>query len=235
MSEDLAWTLVQALVASFAPSIIWLGYWFSRTPPGRQHVLWGLCFLGMGTLAGPLALGLYELLELEPFYRNLAGISQAVEEEKFAYTFFAVGPIEELAKFFVVWLTVAVFRPNLAPRVGGPLYAIGAALGFATIENWYYMLEAEEVAWHRALALPFNHVLFSSFWGVGLALLGVYGAQGSRWLVAGLVLSFIYHGIYDYIVLSERLSPAWVVPLIGVLWLWHRLALQRLHADAPLG
>lgn len=184
-------------------------------------------------LAGPLALALFSVLELSPFYEQLAAIDEIPEVEKFAYAIFAIGPIEEMAKFIVAWSCMRVLASEVNMRAGAMVYAAAAALGFATIENWYYMLEVDEVLWHRALTLPFNHVLFSSFWGVGLSLYTQRGEHGLVWLIAGLILSFVYHGLYDFILLSSEVPNIAVIPLILMLWLWLVAAIPRLRQDLP--
>ncbi len=186
-------------------------------------------FFAAGLLSGPLALSLFSFVELSPFYEQLQDITDVSEVELFAYCLFAIGPIEELSKFLVAWVSLRVLSSEADVRVGGPIYAAAAALGFATIENWYYMIEIDEIVWHRALTLPFNHVLFSSFWGVGLALYRLRRRHGWLWLVAGLALSFLYHGLYDYILLSPDIPPIYVLPLIALLWVWLVLAIPQLR------
>ena len=168
-------------------------------------------------------------MELSPFYEQLAAMDTAAEWQRFAWCLFAIGPVEELAKFLVAWIFLRLFSGQANPLLGGPLYAAATALGFATVENWYYMLEIEEVVWHRALTLPFNHVLFSSFWGVGLCLYELRPRNGFLWLVTSLALASVYHGLYDYILLSEDVPRLYVLPLVLVLWMWLVVAIPRLR------
>lgn len=222
-------SLLNTFLACVAPSLFWLGYWYYRGHLGRRRWRPVIAFFASGILAGPLALLLFEAVELSPFYEHLAAIDEVPEVEKFAYAIFAIGPIEEMAKFIVAWSCLRVLANEADARRGGMVFAAAAALGFATIENWYYMLAVDEVVWHRALTLPFNHVLFSSFWGVGLTLYTLRGRSGLVWLLAGLILSFIYHGLYDYILLSEEVPNLAVIPLILMLWLWLVAAIPRLR------
>ncbi len=188
-----------------------------------------LSFFGTGLLAGPLALGLFNLLEVTPFYADLSQIDQVSEVEKFVYAFFAIGPIEELAKFIVAWATLRLLGDEVDQVRGGLVIGCAAALGFATIENIYFMSFHAEVVWQRALTLPFNHALFSSFWGVGLCLYRIRPENGGLWLTSCLMLSFIFHGLYDYILLSDELPSLLVLPLILGLWVWLVRALPALR------
>ena len=227
---SLGHSFTSIFLACFAPSLFWLGYWYWRGHVGASARRVGpvLVFFAAGLLSGPLALSLFSFLELSPFYEQLSAIADVSEVEKFAYALFAIGPIEEMAKFLVAWVSLRLLSREADVRAGGPAYAAAAALGFATIENWYYMIAMDEIVWHRALTLPFNHVLFSSFWGVGLALYQVRRRHGWLWLVASLMLSFIYHGLYDYILLSSDIPAFYVLPLIALLWVWLMLAIPRL-------
>ena len=211
------------------PSLFWLAYWVYRGHLGERRLLPVVSFFGTGLLAGPLALGLFALLEISPFYAGLADIAAASEVEKFVYAFFAIGPIEELAKFLVAWATLRVLADEVDQVRAGVVIACASALGFATIENIYFMTAYDEVIWHRALTLPFNHALFSSFWGVGLSLYRIRPANGGLWLSSCLMLSFVFHGLYDYILLSEELSPLLVLPLILAIWAWLVKAVPELR------
>jgi RsiW-degrading membrane proteinase PrsW (M82 family) len=231
-------TLVTVFVASFAPSLVFLGYYAlkDRYEPEPLRLLLGV-FAG-GLVAAPVALLLFELASLLDFYallQNTANIESAPEVVKLTYTMVLIGPLEELVKFSVVFFTVYRFRVIDEP-VDGLIYAAAAALGFATYENWATMLYVDDVLWAPALTLPFNHVLFSSFWGYALGVERCARGRdegGSRLVVVGLVLSFVYHGLYNYIVLEPSVPDLLVLPLVLVLWLWVQFALRRLVERSP--
>ena len=231
------WTngLLSILVACFAPSIVMLGYYAlkDKYEPEPLRLLFGVFATGM--LAAPVALLGFEVLGQFSFYRWLSDIDQAYDAEKLAYCLFAIGPLEEMAKFMAVWITVYRYRVIDEP-VDGMVYAAAAALGFATYENWYAMVVLDDLQWGRAITLPFNHVLFSSFWGyaLGVELCRQWRTSAGTWLVVtGLVLSFVYHGLYDYVLLNEHLSDLWILPLVLFLWVWVSSALRGLVARSP--
>ncbi len=211
------------LVAAFAPSLALLGYFALRVGGGAPPLRLLLGVFAGGILSAPVALLAFELLARHEFYALLAQLDQAPEAEQFVYTLFAIGPLEELAKFSVVLLTVHRFRAIDRPAEG-VLYASAAALGFATFENWYAMVVLDDPLWYRALTLPFVHALFSSFWGFGL---GFDRRAGRALVLVGLLLSAVYHGIYDYILVSEWLPNWMILPLVLILWLWLLWALSR--------
>ena len=232
MSTDL---LLTVAVACFAPSLVFLGYYAlkDRYEPEPLRLLLGV-FAG-GVLAAPVALLGFELLARLDFYRLLSHIDEAPIDQKFANTMIAIGPVEEMAKFVAVWATVYRFRVINEP-LDGMIYAAAAALGFATYENWYAMVFVEDVLWARAFTLPFNHALFSSFWGyaVGLELCpGKRTPVGSAFVVLGLSVSFVYHGLYDFILVEQSVADVLILPLVAVLWIWVQLAQRRLARDSP--
>ena len=57
--------------------------------------------------------------------------------------------------------------------------------------------------------------------------------------MAGLALAFVYHGLYDFILLSTRIPSYYVLPLVLLLWIWLLSALTRIrrgfHPDPEPG
>ena len=149
-----------------------------------------------------------------------------------AFSLFVIGPVEEVAKLFVLWLFM-YNRAEFDRPVDGLTFACAVGLGFASVENWYAMSESGE-DWARAILLPFLHPLFSSLWGVGLA----YAKFGKslryrNFVFVCLPLSFIYHGLFDYVVLSEEVSPLFVMPLVVFLWFFVASSLRFLNRSSP--
>jgi RsiW-degrading membrane proteinase PrsW (M82 family) len=217
------------LGASFVPSMLWFVY-FMKTR-GERHLKMGLAMLMAGMVAAPIAYLAFSLMEMNPFYAQIGDVSQASEVEKFAFSLFAIGPIEEMAKFTAVWGVITALKLKLTSLRSALLWSTAAALGFATLENWYYMLEVQDVVWHRALTLPFNHVLFSSFWGVGFYRYTQSGGH-RRWLISTLVLAFVYHGLYDYILLSDAINPLFVLPIVMLLYFFLTVNFRRAREEA---
>jgi RsiW-degrading membrane proteinase PrsW (M82 family) len=224
----------EIFVVSFAPAIFWLGYFYWKGHYGQRDSRLLLTAFLAGIVAGPVALLLFNAIELAPFYRNLTEVGIIDDElQRLAWCLFAIGPIEELAKFAVVWAVTFESRVFKTPTDGLAL-ACAAALGFASVENWYFMYESATVNWARAVTLPFNHMLFSASWGFGLAHARFRNRGGSkRMIYFGLIASMVYHGVYDYVLLSPIVPDALILPLVALLWLWLSWAFRRLemHQD----
>ncbi|MEZ4266301.1 MAG: PrsW family glutamic-type intramembrane protease [Myxococcota bacterium] len=111
--------------------------------------------------------------------------------------------------------------------------AAAAALGFATIENWYYMIDTDEVVWHPGGHPALQPRILLELLEVGLSLYYTRESRRAFWLGIGLILSFVYHGLYDYILLSHDMPPSAVLPLVFILWLWLMVAIPKLRQTAP--
>lgn len=233
--DELSSTLALLFLTCLVPSTFFLIYFTSRDrfepePPG--YILFAFA---LGTVSAPLALFLFGALEQHPFYQGLTRIDTQAPLEQFLTSMMVIGPVEEMAKFVPLFIWLKIFKVVDEP-MDGLVYAAAAALGFATIENWHYMLSLEEMVWSRAITLPFNHVLFSSFWGYGLGLAWTNrgrSKQGSRYLLMGLFLAISFHGLYDYVLLNTEIPDLAVLPLVFLLWLWVSLVTRRADRDSP--
>ena len=227
--------LAEIFVMCFAPAIFWLGFFYDRAKYGAPHSRALLALFLAGLFAGPISLLAFQILESFSFYADLTSV-HALEDEatRFAYCVFAIGPVEELSKFVVAW-ALMFRRREFASPIDGLTFSAAVGLGFASIENWYAMLAGEEVLWARAITLPFVHMLFSSFWGVGLSFARFGSTPAERsFIYASIPLSFVFHGIYDYITLSDLVPNLLILPLVLLLWYWLTTSLRRLGRSGSL-
>ncbi len=113
-----------------------------------------------------------------------------------------VAVVEELAKFFVVF-TVAYPNRAFDEPMDGIVYAAASALGFASFENIFYVLnKGPFVLLLRGPFSTLGHVLFSAFWGaaLGLALQEPVRARRVKLIGVGLILSILSHGTYNILI-----------------------------------
>lgn len=153
----------------------------------------------------------------------------------FLYAIFAIGPIEELAKL-IPFLVVIRHFPEFDEPIDGIIYASFIALGFAAVENYFYLpLVTSGEALARGFAGPVVHIVFASIWGyyVGRACLN---GRGLLPTVAAAVLATAFlHGVYDYLVIA---MPAFALPtsalLVLGLWLWRMFLIRGLQDAARM-
>jgi RsiW-degrading membrane proteinase PrsW (M82 family) len=119
-----------------------------------------------------------------------------------------VGVVEELGKFLAVYLYV--YRKSEFNEVmDGIIYSAAASLGFASLENLFYILEfGPGVIVGRAILSTLGHVLFASFWGYAL---GLKKITGKNTIFTGLILSMAAHGIYNALLTTELVLSAVLV------------------------
>jgi RsiW-degrading membrane proteinase PrsW (M82 family) len=152
--------------------------------------------------------------------------------------FLLIAPIEEGAKMAAVW--GAVYRsPSFRSPSQGLFFAATAALGFASVENVYYMYcLGPEVLLLRLLFATPAHVLYSSFWGYSM---GVARFQREEELITtakGFGLSTLMHGGYNMLVAIRPgmgLGVAALLPLMALMvWLTaRRVKTFREHYPYP--
>ena len=122
--------------------------------------------------------------------------------------FFVAAVPEELAKLLALWIVLRK-NPYFDEHFDGIVYAVCVGLGFAAIENIFYVLGSEdwmEVAIARALLAVPGHYAFAVLMGYYYS---VYHFVNPSMKNALLVLfaPVLVHGIYDALAMSGEVSP----------------------------
>ncbi|MEJ2299262.1 MAG: PrsW family glutamic-type intramembrane protease, partial [Woeseiaceae bacterium] len=150
-----------------------------------------------------------------------------------AYAVLAIGPIEEFAKFLPFVIVVLRFEHFDEP-LDGIIYASFIALGYAAVENLYYLqflTVPEAIA--RGFVGPVIHVLFASIWAYWITRAHLARRSFVRAALLGLLLSSGLHGVYDFLVL---LQPVAALPagagLIAAIWIWRLRLMRRMQQAA---
>jgi protease PrsW len=118
-------------------------------------------------------------------------------DERVASTI-AAPVVEESLKFLVVFL--AIYRnPKFDEPMDGIVYAMAAGLGFATIENIFYVIDGGvAVGILRAVASVPGHVIFSCIWGFALGIAKFRPESKRIWLILpGLLGAMLLHGLFN--------------------------------------
>ena len=226
--------LAQCLLPVFLPVLFWAFYHYYKDrhlpePPG--HLVFamilgvGAFYLGLALYTGLGYLGLrYDAFLLAE--TNLAGL--------FAYAMLVIGPFEELAKFIPFWIFVVRFREFDEP-VDGIIYSSFIALGFAAVENIYYLqFQSGIEAWGRAFAGPVLHIVFASVWGYYIARAYLCKHAMLPVVMASLAGAAAIHGLYDFMVLG--LAPKalpFATLIVVVVWIWRLKKIRYLHELPP--
>ncbi len=204
-------------ILAFAPGLFWLWFFIRGRAyrPKPRRLLAGAFFLGMASTIPAAALEFVFLYDSDiEAGGDLAATAAAM--------LFVVGPVEELSKFLAVRLGPYRSLYFDEPR-DGLVYAVAASLGFASLENFFYILAyGPEVMIGRAPISTLAHVIFGSFWGLALGVQAQTGRRGRRlWLAGGLLAAAAAHGVFNTLVFT--LSPAGILLallLIGLGLIW---------------
>lgn len=199
------------LTLAFAPGLFWLWYFFKRDKlePEPLHYIRNCFFLGMAVVF-PAALAEVPLA-LESFEASLV-IGAPI--------------IEELAKFLVVRYTV--FRTaEFDEPMDGVVYAAAVALGFASLENAFYLFAEYRhgpqpfafVTVFRALLSVPGHAIWSSMWGYALGIAKFSDEQIRKKLIAeGLALAMVMHAVFNFLCLTGPIWPIGMLILVPLMW-----------------
>ncbi len=213
------------LVLAFAPGIFWLfiSYRWDRYRPDPKSLVIRTFLLGIIAIVPVLIVETILMIPLLIANLDLfsAGFSNPLEAftrlstGEMAYVAFIIaGFTEELFKFLVVRTTI--YRsPYFDDAADGLVYASAAALGFASIENVFYLLQfGWETILLRGPISTLAHVLFAILWGYPLALKKTGRRHATGWLWMGLIGSMAAHGLFNFVVFNASWYQYLIIPIM---------------------
>jgi RsiW-degrading membrane proteinase PrsW (M82 family) len=213
--------VIVLLLLALAPCLFMLWYFVHRDkyePEPKKKIL--KIFL-LGALM-VIPAGLLEMAVGAGVDRFAVGIPHA-----FIMSFFVIAPIEELLKFFTVkkWIYRSLEFDEV---MDGIVYTVAASLGFATIENILYVLQhGVQVAIARAfLAIP-GHAFFGALMGYYIGMAKFNKEKESTLLFKGIALAVFFHGLYDFLLLTQTVLALLVIVLIITLGFFVRKDLRK--------
>jgi RsiW-degrading membrane proteinase PrsW (M82 family) len=219
--------VVAFVVLSVLPALVLVAYvWYAdvtTTPSVRLLCVTFLLGMVLVSLAG-IANGLFG----RPLVRQLSRYD--IWQPAIATLLFVlvVAPVEETTKLLAVKL-YATRRPAFDSVITGAVLGATAGLGFATMENAFYITRVVEdagsvsvtaseggvIAAVRALVGP-GHVIYSAFAGYYLGLARFNRRYAGPILLKGLLLAVFLHAWYNVLVSPEALYvPGYLVDLVG--------------------
>ncbi|WP_048602338.1 glutamic-type intramembrane protease PrsW [Rubeoparvulum massiliense] len=215
--------------AAIAPGVALLSYFYLRDKYEPEPISLVIRQFIFGIfLVFPVMALQHELLQLE-------GIPIWV------HTYVITGLIEEFFKFFIIYITV-FSHVEFDHPYDGVVYSVAVSLGFATLENFLYLvLNGVSLAFLRALLPVSGHALFGVLMGYYLGKSKFHQNPKYRryYLLIALLLPVLLHGTFDFIILSS--SSNWMLPIIPfMIALWwlglHRVeqANQRQFLEPPI-
>jgi len=204
-------------------------YWRDKYEKEPLGLLLKCFFLGAATCI-PAALA-------ESFFFDRYGFDLDTDTDlttAFLTAFFIVGFFEELGKYLVLVL-FAYRKPAFNEPFDGIIYAVMISLGFATLENIFYVAQGGiGTAIARIFTAVPMHAAFAIFMGyyVGKAKFEKSSTESITRL-KGLVIAICLHGTYDFLLFQNEsvLLTLSVLPLIIASYVYCSKAM-KIHANA---
>lgn len=209
------------LLLALSPVLIIITYIYFRDKYEKEPI--GLILKGL--LFGALLIFPVGLLEnyLEKFNFGTNTLANA------AYTgFITAGFIEELFKMLLVLMLFWRNR-NFNEKFDGIVYAVSVSLGFAAIENIFYVFNNNslQVGLIRAFTAVPGHTIFGVVMGFYLGLAKFSPTNQQKWLLRAFLVPWFLHGVYDFLLLSGN----YILLLVFVPFLvyMYRIGLKRMR------
>lgn len=134
--------------------------------------------------------------------------------------FVVVGFVEEFSKFLMVRLG-PYKSSHFNELMDGIVYTVSVSLGFATLENIFYVISGGfSVGIMRAMLSVPAHAFFSAIMGfyIGRAKFTKNIVKRNILLVLSVLLASFFHGLYDYIIFVKILYGLAIIPLLIALY-----------------
>ena len=168
----------------------------------------------------------YGLLPLVGIPDDPSALMESRGLEYFFYSLGVIGLVEEFFKF-LPFLFIILRLKAFDEVIDGIVYASTIALGFASLENIYYLkyLEGFEL-FGRAFASPLTHTIFSSVWGYTAGKARIDGKSLFKASLIGLSIAAIVHGVFDFFTLSPTLRIAASL-IVLIIWIWRIRVMEK--------
>ena len=190
---------------TFLPPILWLLFYLREDahPEPKRFLL--LTFFG-GMIAALLA------VVVEIFFLGDQSDVFSLQTGPIGHTlfvFFAIGLIEEYAKYLPVKFWI-LRRPDFDEPIDAMIYMMTAALGFAAMENALFLLPVFhkslslglEIATNRFLGANLLHALTSGIVGFFLAR-AWFHPKRAHLVALGILLAALLHTGFNYFILVQ--------------------------------
>ena len=142
--------------------------------------------------------------------------------------FIVAGATEEAFKYLMVY--ILIWRnPNFNEKFDGIVYAVSVSLGFATIENLFYVFSENslQVGLVRAFTAVPGHTIFGIVMGFYLGMARFSSNGSAKWLRRAFFVPWLLHGLYDFMIMSGH--PVLILTFIPFLIYMYKIGLKRMR------
>jgi len=149
---------------------------------------------------------------------------------KAGYNAFFVASLSEEGFKYLAFILFFWKNKNFNEKFDGIVYAVYISLGFAAIENIFYVFRGGyDVGIVRALTAVPAHALFGTVMGYHLGFAKFYPERRKKQLMLAFLIPFIWHGFYDFFLIGQKqILLILFIPLIIFFWIdgFHKLKEQ---------
>lgn len=204
------------VLAAILPAII-LTYYIYRRDTEKEPASQLVKGFGLGLVAAGLAL----IIEVVVMNVGLAPQKPSSVLGAISQAFLGAAIPEETAKLLMLWLLLRRNR-HFDQYFDGVVYAVSIGMGFAAIENVFYLFGDIDnwvgVAAARALFSVPGHFAFAVLMGFFYSLVHIGGRHTERDRIIVLAAPVLAHGVYDAVLFSANLNP-WLSGLCTIAFL----------------
>lgn len=151
------------------------------------------------------------------FVQHVLDVENLIKYE-WIEAFLSSSLLEEFFKWFILFYAVYQHVAFDEP-FDGIVYGASVSLGFATAENIFYLVaNGVEHAIARALLPVSSHAMFGVIMGFYIGKAKFTDGFKYKWILLSLILPFVLHGLYDYILISQEHWLTIIFPFMIFLW-----------------
>lgn len=200
--------MLEVIFAGIAPSLALLSYFYLKDEYDSEPISLVLkTFILGASLVLPIMFIQYALTE------------ERVWISPFLKSFLSAGLLEEFFKWFILFFLIYK-HVEFDEHYDGIVYGVAVSLGFAALENIFYLIaNGVQVALGRALLPVSSNALFGIIMGFYLGKAKFSSRNKKlRWLLYSLLIPILLHGLYDYILVKFDNWIYIIIPFMTVLW-----------------
>ncbi|UCG91738.1 MAG: PrsW family intramembrane metalloprotease [candidate division WOR-3 bacterium] len=213
---------------ALAPCLFLLWYFYNRDryePEPKRKIL--KIFL-LGALM-VLPAGIIEIVLLTIVDTITSGLLYT-----FIIAFIIVAPTEELLKFYAVkrWIYRSVEFDEI---MDGIVYTVAASLGFATVENIFYVVsQGIGTGIARAFFAVPGHAFFGALMGYYIGRAKFSKEKEKQLIMKGILFAILMHGLYNFLLLTKTPAALLVIILLIALGLFVRKNLKKAELESKV-
>lgn len=200
--------MLGVLSAGIAPGVALLSYFYLKDEYGVEPIKTVFrAFLSGFLIVFPIM-----------FVQYIAN-QESMITTPFIEAFVTSSLLEEFGKWFLMFYIVYQ-HVDFDEPYDGIVYGAAVSLGFATLENIFYLIAfGLEQAIVRALLPVSSHALFGVIMGYYIGKLKFSSTKKPRLLIFSLLMPVLLHGIYDFILITQEKWLNYMIPFMIILWL----------------